>query len=337
MNAQVPDSFTSRACPLCASSAKVRLLTLDADAIFRSNWSYRPEAKALLEVDADDRYSVVECSGCGFLYADALPDAPFLHRVYDQVIDGDAARSNNLSPAQIAPKMDNIAVLLRLAGTRAEPLRILDYGCGFGATLALLAAAGPAVQAIGYETSATRLADLRARGLAATGDTAQWMGRGPFDIVVLDNVLEHVLSPRETVASIARACAPDALLFVSVPETNRERVLAQQRVADAGGAIDMDINPWEHLNYFDTKHLDALLAAFAFGPLSAARLPQAVDIGVRPCESAAGRMKNALASLPRLAAYAMHGDTLPRTTRRFYRLARDAADSRRPALASEHA
>ena len=28
----------------------------------------------------------------------------------------------------------------------------------------------------------------------------------------------------------------------------------------------MDINPWEHLNYFDLRHLDELLAEFRFEP-----------------------------------------------------------------------
>jgi 2-polyprenyl-3-methyl-5-hydroxy-6-metoxy-1,4-benzoquinol methylase len=326
-----------RACPICDSSAKTALLTLDADAIFRSNWSYRADAKALLALGANDRFPIVECGACRFIYADQLPDTEFLHRVYDQVIDSDLARRDNLSPAQVAAKMDSIATLLRLAGTPTEPLRVLDYGCGFGATLALLAAVGLGVQAVGYETSAGRLADLQARGLTATGDVGELMARGPFDIVILDNVLEHVPHPRETVAAIEQACAAGALLYVSVPETDRQRVLAQQRVADAGGAIDMDVNPWEHLNYFDVKHLDALLAESAFEPMPAARLPQAVDIGVRPSESATARMKNALASLPRLASYVMHGDTLPRATRRFYRLARDGAQAKRPALMKERA
>jgi SAM-dependent methyltransferase len=337
MKAPAPHSPTTRACPLCASPAKTSLLTLDADAIFRSNWSYRPEGKALLALGADDRFPIVECGACGFIYAAQLPDADFLLRVYDHVIDGELARRNNLSPGEVASKMDSIAALLRLAGTRAEPLRVLDYGCGFGATLALLAAVGPAVKAIGYETSASRLADLRARGLAAGGDLGETLARGPFDIAILDNVLEHVPSPRETAASIAQACAPDALLFVSVPETDRRRVLAQQRVADAGGAVDMDINPWEHLNYFDVKHLDALLTAFAFEPLPAARLPQPVDIGMRPSQSAMARAMNGLASLPRLASYVLHCDALARTTRRFYRRVRAGTEPQPRESAQEHA
>jgi SAM-dependent methyltransferase len=337
MTSAAPLNFRQRACPLCASSAKTTLLTLGADAILRSNWSYRANAQALLGLGANDRFSIVECGACGFIYADQLPDTGFLHRVYDQLIDGELARRDNLSPPQLAAKMDSVAALLRLAGTRTEPLRVLDYGCGFGAALALLATAAPAVQAIGYETSLARLADLRARGLTATGDLGEMMGHGPFDIVILDNVLEHVPSPRETVASISQACASGALLFISVPETARQRVLAQQRAADTGGPVDMDINPWEHLNYFDVKHLDAVLAASGFEPMPTARLPEAVNIGVRPSESVTVRAKNGLASVSRLAAYVMHGDVLPTTTRRFYRLTGHGAAPLRSSATKEHA
>jgi SAM-dependent methyltransferase len=319
MNTPMP-SFTVRHCPLCGSAAATPLLRLDCEAIFRSNWSYRADRKRLLSLGEQDLFPVNECGACRFIYAGLLPASAFLHAVYDSVIDTDAARRDNLSPLQVAAKMTSVATVLQLAPEHTGPLRVLDYGCGFGATLALLAAVTPAVKAVGYETSAGRIADLRARNLDASDDLERIASSGPFDAVILDNVLEHVPQPGQTIASIRAMCDPGALLFVSVPQVDRRRVLAQQVIADARGAVDMDINPWEHLNYFDVEHLDQVLAQSGFEPLATARLPGPVDIGLRASASFGERWKNGLASLSRLASYVLHGHVLPTTTRRFYRL-----------------
>jgi len=323
MNA--PASFSPRDCPLCGSPARTPLLRLDSDSIFRSNWSYRSDRKVQLGLGARDFFPVDECADCRFIYAGLLPGPAFLHMVYDSVIDTDAARRDNLSPRQLAAKMGGLATLLRLAPENSAPFRVLDFGCGFGASLALLAAVAPAVRAVGYETSAARIADLSTRNLEVSGDLEQIARSGPFDAIILDNVLEHVPNPGQTIASIRKLAAPGALLFVSVPQVDRQRVLSQQRAADAGGAVDMDINPWEHLNYFDMQHLDKLIARWGFEPIAAARLPDPVDIGLRASDSIGARSRNGLASFSRLVSYVLRGDVLPTTTRRFYRLPGDHA------------
>src|SRR5438105_8458568 len=252
-------AFSKRHCPLCGSMASSPLLRLDCDTIFRSNWSYRADRKPLLALDQQDLFPVNECGVCRFIYAGLLPEPGFLHTVYDRVIDADAARRDNLSPAQMAAKMASLATMLRLTPGHPAPLCVLDYGCGFGATLALLATLAASVQAVGYESSASRTADLRARKLNASDDLEQIASGGPFDAIILDNVLEHVPNPRQTIESISKLSGPDALLFISVPQVDRRRVLAQQAFMDARGAVDMDINPWWHLNYLEVGHLNELL------------------------------------------------------------------------------
>jgi SAM-dependent methyltransferase len=304
-------TFATRDCPHCGSASKRTLLRLDAESIFRSNWSYRPEAQQHLALDGGQTFPIEECGACGFVYAGLLPGPAFLQAVYDLVIDPELARRSNLSPASLGWKMGYLSTLLRLLPDQ-PCLDVLDYGCGFGPALQLLNAA-PAVRALGYETSEARLVDLRQRGLAASGDPAEIAARAPFAAIILDNVLEHVPRPRETMAFIRSVSKPGGLLFVSVPEIGRDSIAAQQQAA-----VRMDINPWEHLNYFDLPHLDQLLAESGFKPCARAALPGPVDIGLRPSASGANRFMNGLASLRRLVSYVAHGDALASVTGRFY-------------------
>lgn len=313
--------FSHRDCPHCGAGARRTLLRIDCDAIFRSNVFYRADALSALSLGGRVDFPIDQCMKCGFIYAGLLPDVAFLAEVYDRVIDSSLARASNLSISNIALKMPALATLLNLLGRAEGAKRVLDFGCGFGPGLELLRAC-PLVRALGYETSKMRLADLHERGLNATDDLNVVLRAAPFDAVILDNVLEHVPSPRETLRFISRAAAPGAFLFVSVPDCRWKKIVAQQQVTMGSDPIPMDINPWEHLNYFDVKHLDWLLAEQGFGPLTSADIANPVDIGVRPARSRFGRFKNSLASLPRLARYVVRGDVLPSVTGRFYRKVR---------------
>jgi SAM-dependent methyltransferase len=314
--------FPPRACPHCGSLDKRTLLSLNREDLFRSNWSYLQEARQHLPIDGEQSFPIEECLACGFVHAGLLPHPAFLEAVYDKVIDAEAARRQNLSPGNLAAKMAYLSTLLRLLPEKPSH-RVLDYGCGFGPVLQLLNGI-PGVEAYGYETSGARLQDLRSRDLRATDSLAQLETAGPFAAVVLDNVLEHVASPRATLRFIQSVCEPGAVLFVSVPDLHRETIAGQQPAAAAKQPIAMDINPWEHLNYFDVAHLDELLAEFGFRPRKQASLPYAIDIGLRPLASRTARLKNSVASLPRLISYAAHGDVLPSVSARFY--ARTEAD-----------
>ena len=213
--------------------------------------------------------------------------------------------------------MGYISTLLKLLGAGGTPHRILDVGCGFGPALQLLSRVS-GVRALGYETSGVRVEDLQARGLSATADFQTVAAEGPF-AAILDNVLEHVPHPRDTLAQIRNLTKPGTLVFVSVPDVTRGRLQAQRQAPRSNASIPMDINPWEHLNYFDLAHLDDVFDQFGFAPLNTSAVPHPVDIGLRPLASRWQRLKNGLASLPRLASYVVGGDAMQSVTGRFYR------------------
>ncbi len=313
-------SFSPRMCPHCRSDSRRTLLLMDRDTIFRSNWSYRADAVALLSVDGSARFPIDQCIDCGFVYAGQMPDPAFLATVYDRVIEAAAARASNLSVANMAAKMTALAPLLSLLGDASATQRVLDFGCGFGPMLQLLCAV-PSVRALGYETSGARLDDLLARKLPATGSMEVVVREGPFNAVILDNVLEHVPSPRETLALIGATTTTDTVIYVSVPQATAEKIAASQRAVDNADTVAMDINPWEHLNYFDLPHLDSLFAEIGFRACTSAQLASPVDIGIRPQAELPGRLKNSVASLPRLARYVMRGDVMASVIGRYYRKA----------------
>jgi SAM-dependent methyltransferase len=145
------------------------------------------------------------------------------------------------------------------------------------------------------------------------------MAEGPFDMIVCDNVLEHLPDPAEAIGFLASVAVPGAALYVSVPDCDSRFVEAQVRAYRAGESLDMTLNPWEHLNYFDLAHLDGMLDRGGFKPISEFDLAGVVHIGLRRDAEFVPRLKNVCATGLRLVRYAMTGRALRSPNRTFYR------------------
>ena len=107
-----------------------------------------------------------------------------------------------------------IAPLLPPAATR-----ILDVGCGVGATAAWLRSQYPGSHTIGFEGNAALLAEL-----ARNVDESYIVDLNgplpdlrPADLVLLLDILEHLVDPEAVLARIMALMAEDATVIISLP------------------------------------------------------------------------------------------------------------------------
>lgn len=303
---------------MCRQSSRTIVLDIAARRFCESNRTYRADYADILTVSPEMQFPIARCTGCGFVYAIAEPEADFLWKVYDDVIDHDANLRANDTGGSFANRMRYVAELLELAPPSQRHVA-LDYGCGLGHTSRVLQAAG--VETIGFEPSLVRLghaARLSKGPMVSERDGLR--AAAPFDIIVCDNVLEHLADPSDTVRFLGSVAAAGAVLYVSVPDFCTRVIQAQCRAHEAGAPLDMSVNPWEHLNYFDLSHLDQLLDSGGFKPISEDTLTGAVNIGLRRHADVYRRLKNSCASGLRLVRYAATGSALRTPNRAFYRI-----------------
>lgn len=116
-----------------------------------------------------------------------------------------------------------IQTTLPFLSTPPEKLRVLDVGSGYGHTAAALAKRCEAV--VGIEPSESLYEFAVEHYLPADRGNLEFQCQGAeslteaeqFDLIVLDNVLEHVPDQEATLANITRALKPGGALYLLVP------------------------------------------------------------------------------------------------------------------------
>ena len=103
------------------------------------------------------------------------------------------------------------------------PRRVIDVGCGSGHLLAALVQVCPTVgEVVGVDyakAAITRLNEVlpRARGVVSTVHDLDLRDE-TFDLVLCTEVLEHLYTPHEALAVLARLCEPSGRLVITVPD-----------------------------------------------------------------------------------------------------------------------
>jgi SAM-dependent methyltransferase len=122
--------------------------------------------------------------------------------------------------------------------------RVLDVGCGYGAVARSIARARSASQVTGVDYDHGRLSQARANDNPANlsfveTDATKSVPPGPWDVVVLSNVLEHIRHRPEFLRALVATAKPKRLL-IRVPLFERDWKLAMRRELSVNYYSDPD-------------------------------------------------------------------------------------------------
>lgn len=146
--------------------------------------------------------------------------------------------------------------------------RVLDVGCGAGEVGRALRAAGAEVL-VGLEINPEAAALARAHyDEVHVGDVEALIGdgslRGPFDTLVLYDVIEHLVDPAALLTALGPLAADDAGLHVSVPNARHFSLLRDLALRGTFGYTDWGHRDRTHLRWFTRRDVEALVAGHAW-------------------------------------------------------------------------
>ena len=169
--------------------------------------------------------------------------------------------------------------LHHLLARRLPPARVLELGCAHGGYVALLGWAG--FTATGTEMSPWVVEFSRQTfgidALAGPIET-QPFAAGSFDVIVLNDVLEHLPTPAATLAHCAGLLAPDGFFVIQTPEY-KEHLTHADLVANQDIFLrHMDGNNDEHLYLYSRRSATEFFTRLGFPALEFANPVYSYDM-----------------------------------------------------------
>lgn len=159
-----------------------------------------------------------------------------------------------------------LADLLRV---QLPPARVLELGCGHGGYVALLNWAG--FNAVGTEMSpwvaefAQKTFD--ARVFAGPIETQNFKP-GSFDVIILNDVIEHLENPEETLRRCAKLLSETGFFVIQTPEYKEHLSYADVVATKDIFLRHMENNNDEHLYLFSRRSVSQLFARLGFSQLA---------------------------------------------------------------------
>jgi len=192
-------------CPICSSSNPLLLMP-----VYDDRYGY------------DGRFPLYRCRECNhqFLHVDFSPDEW-------KTIYTDYYPRSALSLETYEPRKEIRGFTSWLNGERRlayswvpENVRVLDIGCGFGETLGYHRSRGCDVYGVEVDENIRRVADKFQYNVHVGAFDPDVYNTGYFDFVTMDQVIEHIADPPDTLRGIARILKPGGLVIVSTPNAN---------------------------------------------------------------------------------------------------------------------
>jgi 2-polyprenyl-3-methyl-5-hydroxy-6-metoxy-1,4-benzoquinol methylase len=169
--------------------------------------------------------------------------------------------------------------LRHLLARRLPPARVLELGCAHGGYVALLGWAG--FTATGTEMSPWVVEFSRQTfgidALAGPIET-QPLAAGSFDVIVLNDVLEHLPTPAATLAHCARLLAPDGFFVIQTPEYKEHLTHADLVANQDIFQRHMDGNNDEHLYLYSRRSATEFFTRLGFPALEFANPVYSYDM-----------------------------------------------------------
>ena len=192
---------TLSACPVCGGDVQPKAI------VFDDRYGY------------PGRFWVVRCGTCDHLAVDAdLPTAE-VERLYTNFYPRSTFDVDAWQPAMPAPRPIEWWQGLRASAFRWVPrnVRVLDIGCGFGEALGYHRARGCDAHGVEADANILRVAQRHSLQVRVGLFDAASYAPSSFDVVTLDQVIEHVAEPVSVLRGVEQVLKPGGMAVLSTP------------------------------------------------------------------------------------------------------------------------
>lgn len=193
------------ACKACSANELHKIITLYDD-----RYGY------------DGQFILLHCKSCGHKQIDFDATEEILLDLYSNYYP-----RSTLDLDEYKPHKKNTEFKAWLNGEMKSAVywvpknvRILDIGCGFGESLGYHHSRGCDVYGVEADENIRRVADKFGYKVHVGLFNPELYESGFFDYITMDQVIEHITNPVETLCGVAKILKPGGIAILSTPNSN---------------------------------------------------------------------------------------------------------------------
>lgn len=243
-----------RQCPVCSSGETITFFKERQD----SKQRFLNLSHAKYDNFMDDwiealTLEVRKCGDCGHLWHYMQPDQESIFKMYDSRSSSNLSAGKHTAEPSGAMVKQMISLLKLLRYRSINSAKLLDYGSGKGIWSKAAVVAG--FQVTAFEPSAERSSCLDENELIEKKYDIHELKGLKFDVINLEQVLEHIQDPIALMKSLKEYCYSHTVVRISVPNVERHYSESDQDWDGYpfNGQTMHIMSPYEHLQGFTPK------------------------------------------------------------------------------------
>jgi YgiT-type zinc finger domain-containing protein len=198
-----------------------------------------------------ETFHIMQCNQCGLGITTPRPEDKTLSTYYlsDEYISHSGKSNSIIDSLYLFARNYTLRWKYQIISKRTRARRMLDYGCGTGEFLKFM-------QKKEYEVDGVEPSEIAREKASALltqpVKSSLHNATGPYDIITLWHVLEHVPDLSEKLEALSQKLAADGLIVIAVPNIN---AWESNYYTKFWAAFD----PPRHLWHFSRKSMETLL------------------------------------------------------------------------------
>lgn len=256
-----------KACPVCQSKDRQILLSAKHDSPgFIDFLKYEPyysesfyneynngAAKEML-------YEIAECNNCHFYYLTEVMSDMGMGLLYNEWLDKEMLKVH-YSKLPYSYYQEYMLGMMKKHFRKKQQPTLMDFGAGYGIFVGMAVKKG--FKTYAFDLSSDKNDFMDNMGVTIINDLSKF--KNSFNVIWVNQVLEHVSDPLSIVKQLKESLTDDGLIYLAVPDcSNLKKVLSEKGLSHPLSRL---LSPHQHINAFTNSTLKLLGTNSGLQPL----------------------------------------------------------------------
>lgn len=206
-------------------------------------------------------FNLAECNNCHFVYLKEVLNKAGMGLLYNEWLDEELLKEH-YRQIEYPVYHETLLKLVKKYFRKKEKISVMDFGAGYGNFCSIATKLGFSTYA--YDLSDDKNDHMDNMGVTIIGNFDKYQNF--FDLIWVNQVLEHLSDPGEVLKKLLVCLKEDGLAFVAVPDAKNIKAIFQAE--GLSNRFFKLISPHQHINAFSNSTLKLLGINAGFKPLS---------------------------------------------------------------------